>query len=419
MGEDATTLRRVAGFRSYWSAATVSSFGSAVSAVAVPVLVVTVLHATPFEVGLVNAAQFLPYTIFGLVVGAYVDRFRRKPLLIWSSVGRGLSLAVIPVSWAFGLLDLWVTAGALFVFGVLSVIGFAATQSLLPRIVPRPLLLAANARIDQSDAAAQTVGPALGGALVSLVTAPLAIALDAASYFVDAVLVARVRVDERVPMRRARPRLRRDVADGLRWTYGHAMLAPLAFSTHLWFLANAAGSTVFAALALRTLALPAVVYGAVLAVSGVAMLLGTTAAPRLGSRFGAGRTIIAARGAYPVAWAAIAVATIVLGQSMPTASTIVLFAAFAVQGVAAGCENANEMSLRQTVTPDELLGRMNSTMRSANRSLAAVGAIGGGALMTIAGGGMALIVVTVVFVAAAVVAARSPLRTAQLRQHGE
>ncbi len=92
------TLRRVAGFRSYWSAATVSSFGSAVSAVAVPVLVVTVLHAEPFEVGLVNAAQFLPYAIFGLVVGAYVDRFRRKPLLIWSSVGRGLSLAVIPVS---------------------------------------------------------------------------------------------------------------------------------------------------------------------------------------------------------------------------------------------------------------------------------------------------------------------------------
>lgn len=412
MGEDATTLRRVAGFRSYWSAATVSSFGSAVSAVAVPVLVVTVLHATPFEVGLVNAAQFLPYALFGLLVGAYVDRFRRKPLLIWSSVGRGLSLSVIPVCWAFGVLDLWVTAGALFVFGVLSVVGFAATQSLLPRIVPRPLLLAANARVDQSDAAAQTVGPALGGAVVSLVTAPLAIALDAASYFVDAALVARVRVDERVPTGRARPRLRRDIAEGLRWTYGHAMLAPLAFSTHLWFLANAAGSTVFATLALRTLALPAVVYGAVLAVSGVAMLLGATAAPRLGSRFGAGRTIIAARGAYPVAWAAIAVATTVLGQSMPTASTIVLFAAFVVQGVAAGCENANEMSLRQTVTPDELLGRMNSTMRSANRTLAAVGAIGGGALMTVAGGGVTLLVVTVVFVAAAVVAVRSPLRTA-------
>ena len=178
MGEDATTLRGVPGFRPYWSAATVSSFGSAVSAVAVPVLVVTVLHASPFEVGLVNAAQFLPYALFGLIVGAYVDRFRRKPLLIWASVGRGVCLGAIPVLWFTGLLNLWVTAAALFVFGILSVIGFAATQSLLPRIVPRPLLLAANARVDQSDAAAQTVGPALGGVLVSIVTAPVAITIQ-------------------------------------------------------------------------------------------------------------------------------------------------------------------------------------------------------------------------------------------------
>ena len=195
MGDDATTLRRVPGFRSYWSAATVSSFGSAVSAIAVPVLVVTVLHATPFEVGLVNAAQFLPYAVFGLVIGAFVDRFRRKPLLVWASVGRGVTLGAIPVLWTTGLLTLWVTAAALFVFGMLSVVGSAATQSLLPRIVPRPLLLAANARVDQSEAAAQTVGPALGGVLVGLVTAPVAIAVDAVSYVVDAVLVAQVHVD--------------------------------------------------------------------------------------------------------------------------------------------------------------------------------------------------------------------------------
>ncbi|MBT1596630.1 MFS transporter [Curtobacterium flaccumfaciens] len=411
MGEDVTTLRRVPGFRSYWSAATVSSFGSAVSAVAVPVLVVTVLHASPFEVGLVNAAQFLPYALFGLIVGAYVDRFRRKPLLIWASVGRGVCLGAIPALWLAGLLNLWVTAVALFVFGILSVVGFAATQSLLPRIVPRPLLLAANARIDQSDAAAQTVGPALGGVLVSIVTAPVAIALDAVSYFVDAVLIARVRVIEQTPARTAGTRLRSDIADGLRWTYGHTTLAPLALSTHLWFLANAAGLTVFATLALRTLALPAAVYGAILAVSGVAMLLGATAAPRLGTRFGAGRTIIAARAAYPIAWAAITLAVVGSDRAALLPTVMVLFVAFAVHGAAAGCENANEMSLRQTVTPDALLGRMNGTMRSANRTLAAAGAVGGGALMTVAGDGVALLAVTLVFTGAVVVAMCSPLRT--------
>ncbi|OUE19675.1 enterobactin exporter EntS [Clavibacter michiganensis] len=410
MGDD-VTLRRVPGFRSYWAAATVSSFGTAVSAVAVPVLVVTVLHATPFEVGLVNAAQFLPYALFGLIVGAYVDRVPRKPLLIAASIGRGLSLGVIPVLWLTGSLTLWATAAALFVFGVLSVVGFAATQSLLPRIVPRPLLLAANARLDQSDAAAQTAGPALGGVLVSIVTAPIAIALDAVSYLVDAVLIARVRVVERTPTRQAGARLGRDIADGLRWTYRHPALAPLAVSTHLWFLANAAGLTAFAILALRTLALPAAVYGAILGVSGVAMLAGATAAPRLGALFGAGRTIIAARAAYPVAWAAIAVATVRAGDGAPPATVVTLFVAFAVQGAAAGCENANEMSLRQTITPDELLGRMNATMRSANRTLAAAGAVCGGALMSTGGGGSALLAVTLVFTAAAVVAACSPLRS--------
>ncbi|WP_066517115.1 MFS transporter [Curtobacterium ammoniigenes] len=415
MGDDVTTLRRAPGFRSYWSAATVSSFGSAVSAVAVPVLVVRVLHASAFEVGLVNAAQFLPYALFGLIVGAYVDRFRRKPLLIWASVGRGACLGTIPVLWLTGLLNLWVTAAALFVFGILSVVGFAATQSLLPRIVPGPLLLAANARVDQSDAAAQTVGPALGGVLVSIMTAPAAIALNAVSYFVDAALVARVRVVEPQPARQAGARLRSDIADGLRWTYGHPTLAPLALSTHLWFLANAAALTVFATLALRTLALPAAVYGAILAVSGVAMLLGATAAPRLGTRFGAGRTIVAARAAYPIAWAAITLAIVGIGVAAPTATGVVLFVAFAVHGAAAGCENSNEMSLRQSVTPDALLGRMNGTMRSANRTLAAVGAVGGGALMTVAGDSAALLALTLVFAAAVVVAAWSPLRTATVR----
>lgn len=411
MGDDEITLSRVPGFRPYWSAATVSSFGSAVSAVAVPVLVVTVLHASPFEVGLVNAAQFLPYALFGLIVGAYVDRFRRKPLLIWASVGRGVCLGAIPVLWLTGLLNLWVTAAVLFVFGILSVVGFAATQSLLPRIVPRSLLLAANARVDQSDAAAQTVGPALGGVLVGVVTAPVAIAFDAVSYFVDAVLLARVPVVEQKAARVAGARLRSDIADGLRWTYGHAVLAPLALSTHLWFFANAAGMTIFATLALRTLALPAAVYGGILAVSGVAMLLGATAAPRLGARFGAGRTIIAARAAYPIAWAAITLTTVALGVAASLATVVALFVAFAVNGAAAGCENANEMSLRQTVTPDALLGRMNGTMRSANRTLAAAGAVSGGALMTVAGDGVALLAVTLVFAVAVVVAICSPLRT--------
>jgi hypothetical protein len=255
--------------------------------------------------------------------------------------------------------------------GVLAVVGFAATQPVLPRIVPRPLLLTANAGVDRSDAAARTAGPALGCVLVSVMTAPIAIALDAVSCPIDAVLIARVRVVEQAVTGPACARLRRDIADGLRWTYGHAPLAPLAVSTHLRFLANAAALTVFATLALRALALPAAVHGAILAVSGIAMLAGTT--------------------------------------------VITSFVASAFQGVALGSEDANEMSLRQTITSDELLGRMDTTMRSEDRTLAAAGAVGGGAPMSTVRGAFALLAVAFVFTAAVIVAARSPLQTVDVR----
>ncbi len=169
-------------FARYWTAAAISSFGSAVTAVAMPVLVVQLLGATPFEVGVVNAAQFMPYALLGLIAGVYTDRWRRKPILVWASVGRALSLGAIPILWMIEVLQIWILVVMLLLFGAFSVFGFAATQSLLPRLVPRARLVPANARLDQTDAAAQTLGPALGGGLVGLLGAPVAIAVDAISY---------------------------------------------------------------------------------------------------------------------------------------------------------------------------------------------------------------------------------------------
>ena len=145
-------------FGRYWTAATISSFGTAVTTVAMPVLVVQELEASPFAVGVVNAAQFLPYAVLGLVAGVYADRWRRQRILVWSSLGRAATLGVVPVLWAVGALQVWTLVVVLLAFGAFSVFGFAATQSLLPRLVPRERLVGANARLDQSDAAAQTLG---------------------------------------------------------------------------------------------------------------------------------------------------------------------------------------------------------------------------------------------------------------------
>jgi MFS family permease len=400
---DALTPAPRSSFPRYWTAAAISSLGSAVTAVAMPVLVVQLLGATPFEVGVVNAAQFVPYALLGLIAGVYTDRWRRKPILVWASVGRALSLSAVPVLWLIGALQIWMLVIALFLFGAFSVFGFAATQSLLPRLVPQARLVSANARLDQTDAAAQTFGPAIGGGLVGLLGAPVAIAVDAISYLVDAALNASIQVDEPRPDSRTR-NLRAEIRDGLQWTYRHRTLGPLAASTHVWFLANGAAMTVLSLLALRSLGFTAYAFGMLLTAFGIASLIGATLAPRLGARIGSGRVIILARMAYPIAWLLVAIA-------FPTGvGDALLFVALALQGLAAGIENSNEMGYWQALTPDELLGRVNATRRSINRTMAAVGALVAGLVVGLIGDRLTLIGVIIAFAAAALTAALSPLR---------
>jgi MFS family permease len=399
---DALSAARRSSFVRYWAAATISSFGSAVTTVAMPVLVVQLLTATPFEVGVVRAAQFVPYALLGLLAGVHTDRRRRKPILVWASIGRALSLGAIPVLWLFGVLQIWMLVIALLLFGAFSVFGFAATQSLLPRLVPRARLLSANSRLDQTDAAAQTLGPAVGGALVGLLGAPVAIVVDSISYLVDAALNASIRINEPPPARIGN--IGAEIRAGLKWTYRHRTLGPLAVSTHIWFVANGAAMTVLSLLALRSLGFSAYTFGLLLTAFGITSLIGASLAPRLGTRLGSGRVIVIAHMAYPFVWllAAIAPPTVVGG--------VLLFVALSLQGLAMGIENSPEQFLWQTLTPDELLGRTNATRRSGNRTLAAVGALTAGLLVGMIGEHLTLLGVIFVFAVAALTALLSPLR---------
>jgi len=370
-----------------------------------PVLVVKLLGATPFEVGVVNAAQLVPYALLGLLAGVYTDRWRRKPLLVWASVGRALSLGTIPILWLIGALHIWILVIALLLFGAFSVFGFAADQALLPRLVPRARLVPANARLDQTDAAAQTLGPAIGGGLVGLLGAPVAIIVDVISYFIEAALNASLRVDEPRPDSRTR-NLRSEIRDGLRWTYQHRTLGPMAASTHVWFLANQAAFTVLSLLALRSLGFSAFTFGLLLAVFGITSLIGASIAPWCGARLGSGRAIILARVSYPLAWLLVALApSTAVGDAL-------IFVALSLQGLAMGMENSNEMSYWQALTPDQLLGRANATRRSVNRTMAALGALIAGLVVGLIGDRATLIGVIIAFAGAALIAALSPLREA-------
>lgn len=395
-------------FRRFWAAATISSFGTAVTTVAMPVLVIQELDASAFSVGVVNAAQFLPYAVLGLVAGVYADRWRRQRMLVWSSLGRAVTLGAVPVLWGLEALQVWTLVVLLLAYGAFSVFAFAATQSLLPRLVPRDQLVVANARLDQSDAAAQSLGPALGGALVGILGAPLAIAVDAVSYLVDAVLNAGLRIDESPAEPAAQRHLGREIREGLRWTYRHPTLAPLAVSTHVWFVAYAAGFTALTVVALREMGLSAFVFGLLMACGGVAGLVGATIAPTVGRRLGTGPVIIATRSVYPVAWILVAAA-----PDLP-AGVVLLGGALVLQGLAMGVENANDTGYWQAITPDRLLGRANATRRSANRTAGALGAVLGGMALTVGDERLTLIGVAALSAVSVAIVCLSPVRAVRV-----
>jgi MFS family permease len=367
-------LRDCPGFLRFWTAATVSGFGTYVTTLAIQVLVVVTLHEGAAGVGLVSASRWLPYLMFGLIVGVLVDRSRRRPLLVTTDFVRSGLLVAVPVLAVTGHLTIVVLMAFMVVFGLASLINDAASQSFVPRLVPAGLLTPANARLDQSDAVAQTSGPALAGGLVELLTAPWAVLVDAASYLISGLLLLRIPVVEPPSRRVTHQSVRSEAVEGLRWVYRHRTLKPFAIGTHAWFLVFSVVNVIVPPFALRTLNLSALGLGIALAVGGVGGLAGALAATRLGARFGVGRVTIASH-----AGMALAVAVVAL-SSGHWAGWIVFGVGELILGISMGVSNANEMGYRQSITPDHLQGRSNATMRSINRAMIVIGAPLGGLL---------------------------------------
>jgi len=396
------------GFRRFWVASTVSAFGTYVTTVALQVLVVDDLGGSATDVGLVNAARWAPYLLVGLLVGVLADRLRRRPVLVATDLGRAVVLGGIPLLAALDRLTLPALLALVATLGLLSLANDAAHQSFLPRLVPRTGLSRANARLQQSDAAAQTSGPALGGALVAVLGAPAAVLVDAASYLASGVLTATIRTVEPAPERQQR-HLRRELGEGVAWVYRHRTLGPLAWSTHVWFLFFSVLGAVYAPFMLTTLHRSPLALGVTLALAGVGGLAGASASERVAARVGLFRTMAGARlleagGITVVALAAIA----------PGPALALLGVGQLLVGLGLGLEGPVDMAYRQGVTPDRLQGRMNTTMRSANRAVIVVGAPLGGLLADRAGSGVALAVSASGVALTAVLLSRTGFRTARL-----
>lgn len=377
-------LRHYPGYIRFWAASTASDFGTYITTIAINVMVVLTLHGGPGSVGLVNAARWLPYPILGLFAGAWIDRHRRQPILVGGDFGRGLILLSISVLGLGGWLTVPLLAAHVLAFGVLSLAADAAFQSFIPQLVPRQLLVKANARLEQSDAVAQTTGPALAGWFTQLVAAPAAILVDAASYFVSGIVIASIRQPaSQAAQPTAEAGLFSRIREGLAWVYRHPRLGPLAITTHLWFVFNSMFNVVFTVYALRERDLGPFAFGAVLACAGIGSVIGTAVTSRIGERIGAGRVMVLGRSLYPVAFALVAAAGFAPVGHWAGLATIAL-GQFLI-GIGLGLEGPQEMGYQQAITPDRLMGRMSATRRSINRGMIVLGAPLGGLLADAAG----------------------------------
>jgi MFS family permease len=358
-------------FRLLFGADTASKLGTQVTMLALPLIAAVALQATPLQVGLLTAAQMAAFLLIGLPVGAWVDRARRRQVLIVSDLGRFVLLASIPVAWWLGVLGMVQLYVVALLTGALTVFFDVAHQSYLPHLVGRDRLVEGNSRVTAVDSTARAGGPALAGYLIQLLTAPVAIVVDALSYLFSAGCVLAVRKREPRPERAPGRHLGREVAEGIRYVFGHPHLRPIAVATATFNLfANMRNPMLIVVLA-GQLRLPAGMIGLVMSFLGIGGLLGAVTAGRFADRLGPGRAIwIPMVAAAPFAFL---VPLVESGWQLWLGGL-----SLGLSGIAIAWYNITQVSLRQRVTPERLLGRMNATIRFLVWGTLPIGALLGG-----------------------------------------
>ncbi len=237
MEQPSRSLLRHPDFLKLWTAETISVFGSAITQLALPIIAATTLDVTPFEFGLLTTIEFLPFILFSLPAGVWVDRLRRRPILIAGDLGRAIAIASIPVAFAFDALTIWQLYIVGFVNGILTVFFDVAYQSYLPSVVDRDQLVEGNSKLEITRSASQILGPGLAGILIGVLKAPFAMLLDSVSYVISAIFVFFIRRPEPPVVAHdeeahgPKPSMRQEIAVGLRYVTGHRWLRNVAATT--------------------------------------------------------------------------------------------------------------------------------------------------------------------------------------------
>lgn len=396
--EAEVTLWRHADFLRLWIAQTTSQIGTQISFLAFPLVAVLTLDASPLEMGLLTAASALPPALIGLPAGAWLDYRRRRPVLISCDLLRGTLLLLIPLLAAFDILRIEHLFAIAFLTGVLS-LGFdVAYRSYLPGLVPRSQIIDGNSKLELSRAAAELAGPALGGLLVRLLTAPFAFLADALSFFGSAIFLVTIRSDEQAPpVRETEASMRSDIQAGLAAIARHSLIRGLAGSAGTVEFFNSLLEAVFILYVTHELGIGPALLGVVFSAGAAGFLIGALLPARLMERLGAGRALISA-----IVLLGLADLLVPLAAGPSWAIAVVIGAAQFLFGIGLTTFSVLRVSLLQLELPERLQGRAHATMRTLLAVGVPVGAIVGGLLGETIGLRATLIVAACGEIAAAV-----------------
>lgn len=349
-------LLRDATYRRLWTSILISSFGGQVTMLALPLTAAVLLHATPTQMGWLTSMEILPFVLFSLPCGVWLDRVRKLPVYIAGETLLAFIVAGVPLAWWLGWLSMpWMYVTA-FLLGTIFTTAGTAAQIVLTQVVARERLVEAHAKNALATSGAEVAGPGLAGALIKLVGAPLALLVDAVLLLTSAAILRGIVINEERVVR-ADAHFLRDLKAGVRFVARHRMLVALAMAVGVWQMCHNAAIVVQILFATRTLGLSEQAVG----LSYMGMGLGTIVASMLGNRIsrriGPGPCLVLGFAVCGAGWLLLAVAPVSEFGVAAFALMLMLFSTGAVLVF------INFLALRQAVTPEPLLGRMTSTMR--------------------------------------------------------
>ena len=371
------SLWRDRNFVTLWSGQALSQFGAQITELAIPVLAVLALNATEWEVGVLNAAQVAAFLIVGLPAGAWIDRMRKRHVMIVADAIRAAALATLPLLAVLGVLQIWHMIAVALIMGVATVFFDVSNQSIVPSLVRTNQIAEANGKLQSTEQLAGLAGPAVGGWLLGVLAAPLAILITVATYLASFVALLFTRDHEQLRAPEDHQPLAREIGEGLRWVFGNPLLRRIVLTTGTVNFFGTMATTLLPIFALRELGLTPQMLGIVFSLSAVGGLLGAMLTPRIVARIGEARAIPISAIAFSVIPFFLPAISLAPALAFPLLVIQFFLASFTVL-----LYNITQVTFRQRITPPRLLGRMNASVRFVVWGVMPIAALLAGALGT-------------------------------------